>query len=241
MVAGSNPVGPACCASAQRWGEAGLIWMVVKSATKKRLIELGVSDEFAHKLATDRNMADIKAMPADDVAKILGIAKDSESFTKVMQIIAEQGNRRSRNKRSKKITISSKAIDEFDRPEATSRFNPLNHELVPHQELLGEANISEQEQYDLEKEELLPWGLEELDEDGNPRLAKELLPKVLISDPVVQAIKEACEILDNATLAANPEHRPLAAGWIADRVLKVKRHSKSAGTAVAYRLIVEGS
>ena len=107
--------------------------MVVKSATKKRLIELGVSDEFAHKLATDRNMADIKAMPADDVAKILGIAKDSESFTKVMQIIAEQGNRRSRNKRSKKITISSKAIDEFDRPEATSRFNPLNHELVPHQ------------------------------------------------------------------------------------------------------------
>ena len=26
-------------------------------------------------------MADIKAMPADDVAKILGIAKDSESFT----------------------------------------------------------------------------------------------------------------------------------------------------------------
>ena len=149
MVAGSNPVGPACCASVQRWGDVGLNWMVVKSATKKRLIELGVSDEFAHKLATDRNMADIKAMPADDVAKILGIAKDSESFTKVMQIIAEQGNRRSRNKRSKKITISSKAIDEFDRPEATSRFNPLNHELVPHQELLGDANISEQEQYDL--------------------------------------------------------------------------------------------
>ena len=91
------------------------------------------------------------------------------------------------------------------------------------------------------KKNFFPWGLEELDEDGNPRLAKELLPKVLISDPVVQAIKEACEILDNATLAANPEHRPLAAGWIADRVLKVKRHSKSAGTAVAYRLIVEGS
>ena len=54
--------------------------MVVKSATKKRLIELGVSDEFAHKLATDRNMADIKAMPADDVAKILGIAKDQRIF-----------------------------------------------------------------------------------------------------------------------------------------------------------------
>ena len=80
-----------------------------------------------------------------------------------------------------------------------------------------------------------------MDEDGNPRLAKELLPKVLISDPVVQAIKEAAEIVDNAALAANPDHRPLAAGWIADRVLKVVRQSKSAGSAVAYRLIVEGS
>ena len=38
-------------------GCAGVCWMVVKSATKKRLIELGVSDEYAHKLATDRTMA----------------------------------------------------------------------------------------------------------------------------------------------------------------------------------------
>ena len=36
-------------------------------------------------------MADIKSMPADEIAKILGIAKDSESFTKIMQIIADQG------------------------------------------------------------------------------------------------------------------------------------------------------
>ena len=93
--------------------------MVVKSATKKRLIELGVSDEYAHKLATDRNMADIKSMPADEIAKILGIGKDSETFTKIMQIIADQGNRRSRIKKSKKITISSKAIDEFDRPDVS--------------------------------------------------------------------------------------------------------------------------
>ena len=180
-------------------------------------------------------------MPADEIAKILGIAKDSESFTKIMQIIADQGNRRSRIKKNKKITISSKAIDEFDRPEINIRFNPLNHELVPHQELLGDANISPEEQYIIERDELSPWGLEEVDEDGEPRLAKELLPKVLISDPVVQSIKEAAELIDNAALAANPDHRPLAAGWIADRVLKVIRHSKSAGSAVAYRLIVEGS
>ena len=62
-----------------------------------------------------------------------------------------------------------------------------------------------------------------------------------MSDPGVQSLKEAAELIDNAALAANPDHRPLAAGWIADRVLKVIRHSKSAGSAVAYRLIVEGS
>ena len=106
---------------------------------------------------------------------------------------------------------------------------------------MGDANISPEEQYIIERDELSPWGLEEVDEDGEPRLAKELLPKVLISDPVVQSIKEAAELIDNAALAANPDHRPLAAGWIADRVLKVIRHSKSAGSAVAYRLIVEGS
>ena len=167
--------------------------MVVKSATKKRLIELGVSDEYAHKLATDRNMADIKSMPADEIAKILGIAKDSESFTKIMQIIADQGNRRSRIKKSKNITISSKALDEFDRPEATIRFNPLNHELVPHQELLGDANITADEQYAIERNELSPWGLEEMDEDGNPRLAKELLPKVLISDPCLLYTSDAAD------------------------------------------------
>ena len=40
--------------------------MVVKSATKKRLMELGVSEEFAHKLATDRNMTDIKTLSHDE-------------------------------------------------------------------------------------------------------------------------------------------------------------------------------
>ena len=54
--------------------------MVVKSATKKRLMELGVSEEYAHKLATDRNMTDIKNMTHDDVASTLGISKDAEEF-----------------------------------------------------------------------------------------------------------------------------------------------------------------
>jgi DNA-directed RNA polymerase subunit H (RpoH/RPB5) len=159
-----------------------------------------------------------------------------------MSIIAEQGSRRRAAKKSKKITIRSKAIDDFDRPEITLRFNALNHELVPHQELVGGANISEEEQYEVESKALAPWNMVQPDEEtGEDRLAKEWLPKILITDPVVQVIKELSEAEDNARLAADPEHKPLAAGWIADRVLKVVRQSPSAGRSVAYRLIVEGN
>jgi len=216
--------------------------MPVKSATKKRLIELGVEEAAAHKLATDRNMADIKKMSPDEVAAELNVSKDSQVHQDVMRIIADQGSRRRAAKKSRKLTIRAKAIDEYDRPELSIRFNPLNHVMVPHQELVGAANISEDEQYHVEAEALAPWQLEVVDEEtGVARLAKELLPKVLITDPAVQVIKEAAEAEDMAMLAADPDHRPLAAGWIADRVLKVVRRSPTAGTAVAYRLIVEGS
>ena len=205
-------------------------------------MELGVSEEFAHKLATDRNMTDIKSLSHDEIASTLGISKDSESFTNVMAVIAEQGSRRRAQKKSKKITIRSRAIDDFDRPDINLRFNALNHVLVPHQELVGEANISEEEQFEVEKEELAPWKMIEIDEETNePRIAKELLPKILITDPVVQVLKERAETADNAKLAADPEHKPLAAGWIADRVIKVVRNSPSAGKTIAYRLIVEGN
>ena len=216
--------------------------MPVKSATKKRLIELGVEEAAAHKLATDRNMADIKKMSPDEVAAELNVSKDSQVHQDVMRIIADQGSRRRAAKKSRKLTIRAKAIDEYDRPDLSIRFNPLNHVMVPHQELVGAANISEDEQYQVEAEALAPWQLEVMDEEtGVARLAKELLPKVLITDPAVQVIKEAAEAEDMAMLAADPDHRPLAAGWIADRVLKVVRRSPTAGTAVAYRLIVEGS
>jgi len=216
--------------------------MVVKSATKKRLMELGVSDEYAHKLATDRNMTDIKNMSHDDVASTLGISKDAEEFITTMNIIAEQGSRRRAAKKSTKITIRAKAIDDLDRPEITSRFNALNHELVPHQELVGGANISPEKQLAIEMEELAPSQMMQIDpETGEERLAKELLPKILITDPVVQVIKETEEAKDAAASLADPDYKPLAAGWIADRVLKVVRQSPSAGRTIAYRLIVEGN
>ena len=205
-------------------------------------MELGVSEEYAHKLAPDRNMTDIKNMSHDDVASTLGISKDAEEFINTMNIIAEQGSRRRAQKKSTKITIRAKAIDDIDRPEITSRFNALNHVLVPHQELVGAANISPEEQLAIEMEELAPWRMMQPDpETGEDRLAKELLPKILITDPVVQVIKETEEAKDSAAHMADPDHRPLAAGWIADRVLKVVRQSPSAGRTIAYRLIVEGN
>ncbi|MGB2506326.1 MAG: hypothetical protein ACPIFP_01220, partial [Candidatus Poseidoniaceae archaeon] len=69
--------------------------------------------------------------------------------------------------------------------------------------LLGAPNISSEEQFAVEAEELEPWDLVREDpETGEHRLAKELLPKILITDPVVQVIKEAAEAQDVAALAA---------------------------------------
>lgn len=206
--------------------------MVVKSATKKRLIELGVEEELAHKLATDRNMADIKQMTIDEVAQAVGLGKDDDRFVNTMNVIRELGAQR-RKRRSKKITINARAVDEDDFPMGLTKFNVLNHELVPHQELVAVEN---------EEDSLKPWGLMQLDEaTGEDRLRKELLPKIHMTDPVIQVIKEMAEKEDMAKALEDEEHIPLPAGWLADRVLKVIRHSPSAGTSIAFRLIVEGA
>ena len=197
-------------------------------------MEMGIAEEYAHKLATDRNMTDIKAMTADEIASCLGVSKDDEIFTGSMNALAELGNRRQK-RRSRKITISKKALDDDDMDFAGTKFNVLNHVLVPHQELIPIED---------EESALEPWNLLTIDEEtGEPRLAKELLPKILITDPVVQVIKETVEREREASAEKEKdvEHVPLPAGWLSDRVLKVVRKSPSSGVSVAYRLIVEGS
>jgi len=200
-------------------GEPGGHNLVVKSSTKKRLVELGVPEEHAHKLADDANMDAIKQMSVEQVAKKIGIETDSAELEKIMGIIREQGTRK--RTRSRRITISQKALDDDDIPMGSDRFNVLNHDLVPHHELLP---------IDEEASALAPWGLEMPDISGEgTRLAKELLPKILITDPAVQVLKEVEEI-------ANDE---LPAGWLTNRVVRVQRYSKASGTTTAYRLIVE--
>ena len=176
MAKGSNPFRPALS-----WAVAGFLAvngnpggrvMVVKSSTKKRLVELGVPEEHAHKLADDANMDAIKQMSVDQVAKKIGIDSESTELEKIMGIIREQGTRK--RSRSRRITISQKALDDDDIPVGNDRFNVLNHHLVPHHELLP---------IDEEATALSPWRLEVPDISGEgTRLAKELLPKILITD-----------------------------------------------------------
>ena len=203
--------------------------MVVKSSTKKRLVELGVPEEHAHKLADDANMDAIKQMSVDQVAKKIGIDSESPELEKIMGIIREQGTRK--RSRSRRITISQKALDDDDVPVGNDRFNVLNHHLVPHHELLD---------VDEEASALSPWKLEVPDISGEgTRLAKELLPKILITDPVIQVLKETEEKEDMELATDNPDRTPLPAGWLTNRVVRVQRYSKSSGTTTAYRLIVE--
>lgn len=194
--------------------------MVVKSSTKKRLIELGVPEELAHKLADDANMDAIKQMSAKDVSKKLSLESEDAQLESVMQIIREQGTRK--RTRSRRITISAKAIEDDDIPTGDHRFNVLNHHLVPHHQLLA---VEEEESI------LEPWKILQAEADGSLRLAKELLPKILITDPAVQMLKEAAELEDDE----------LPAGWLTNRVVRILRYSRSAGTSEAFRLIVEGN
>ena len=195
--------------------------MAVKSSTKKRLIELGIPEDHAHKLADDANLDTIKRLSREQVAKKVGIEDNEAALEHIMGVISEHVGSRKRTK-SNRITISRKALLDEDIPTGDYRFNVLNHFLVPHHELVP---------IDSEEGVLEPWNLKMSDSYGNNRLAKELLPKILITDPAIQAIKEIEEL----------ENDELPAGWLANRVVKILRYSRSAGSSVAFRLIVESA
>ena len=81
----------------------------------------------------------------------------------------------------------------------------------------------------------------EKDSHGDTRLAKELLPKILITDPAVQAIKEIEEEKRRNEIEEGTREDDYPAGWLRNRVVKVVRYSRSAGASTAYRLIVESN
>ena len=59
--------------------------MAVKSSTKKRLIELGVPEDRAHKLADDANMDAIKRMTVEQVAKKVDLEMGSADLELIME------------------------------------------------------------------------------------------------------------------------------------------------------------
>ena len=59
--------------------------MVVKSATKKKLMDMLVPEEFAHKLADDRKWDDVKVLTAQEIAKFC--ETDSDTASRIHGII----------------------------------------------------------------------------------------------------------------------------------------------------------
>ena len=60
--------------------------MVVKSATKKKLMDLGIEEEYAHKLADDRKWDDVKVLTPLEIGQICGI--DSGTSQKIHHVMA---------------------------------------------------------------------------------------------------------------------------------------------------------
>ena len=60
--------------------------MVVKSATKKKLMDLGIEEEYAHKLADDRKWDDVKGLSPGQIAQICGI--DSGTSQRIHDVMA---------------------------------------------------------------------------------------------------------------------------------------------------------
>ena len=118
--------------------------------------------------------------------------------------------------------LLSYTADNTQLQDLDSGANVLNHILVPHHELVPVED---------EESSLAPWDMMVNNADGSKRLAKELLPKILITDPAIQAIKESVEV----------ENDDLPAGWLTNRIVRIVRYSRSAGSSTAFRLIVESA
>ena len=51
--------------------------MVVKSATKKKLMDMGIDEDYAHNLADDRKWDDVKVLDAAKIAQICEVGRDT--------------------------------------------------------------------------------------------------------------------------------------------------------------------
>lgn len=118
--------------------------MVVKSATKKKLMDLGVTENFAHTLADDRKWDNVKILSREEIAKIL--ETDSSTADQVYEKIragtkkgmqeAEDGAgpktsvRLKRGARTRKVKTAAD-LSEYDNDKKMQSFvDPLSDDAV---------------------------------------------------------------------------------------------------------------
>ena len=104
--------------------------MVVKSATKKKLMDLGIAENFAHTLANDRKWDDVKILTAQEIAQIC--ETDSETSATIRGTIdgAMKKNRASGSEATGPVTQVRKM-----------RARVLEHVLVQRQQLTSTSTM----------------------------------------------------------------------------------------------------
>ena len=79
--------------------------MVVKSATKKKLMDLGIAENFAHTLANDRKWDDVKVLSAQDIAQVC--ETDSETAGSIRDTCLLYTSPSPRDKRQSRMPSSA--------------------------------------------------------------------------------------------------------------------------------------
>jgi DNA-directed RNA polymerase subunit A" len=94
--------------------------MVVKSATKKKLMDLGIEEEYAHKLADDRKWDDVKGLSSGQIAQICGI--DSGTSQRIHEIMSSSA-------KSSRASAAARAQKTIVRRRAASRTSRMKRSL----------------------------------------------------------------------------------------------------------------
>ena len=131
--------------------------MVVKSATKKKLMDLQIDEEYAHKLADDRKWDDVKVLTPGQIAQICGI--DSGTAQRISDLMAASSkSARSAAASTEKTVVRRKSaasrrrrksmlpLEEFDNDYKISQIlRDVDHQDEIYQQLLAvsvDANVS---------------------------------------------------------------------------------------------------
>jgi DNA-directed RNA polymerase subunit A" len=102
--------------------------MVVKSATKKKLMDLGIEEEYAHKLADDRKWDDVKGLSPGQIAQICGI--DSGTSQRIHEIMSSSTkSTRATSASSQKTIVRRRTVSRTRRMKRTLPLDVYNQDF----------------------------------------------------------------------------------------------------------------